>query len=45
MSVTFVLGGARSGKSAHAQNLTEQAAARADRVVVMFAGLSLAMKG
>ena len=37
MSVTFILGGARSGKSAHAQNLTEQAAARADRPPVMIA--------
>jgi adenosylcobinamide kinase/adenosylcobinamide-phosphate guanylyltransferase len=37
MSVTFVLGGARSGKSAYAQALAEAAAARAGRPPVMIA--------
>lgn len=37
MSVTFVLGGARSGKSAYAQALTEAAAARGGRPPVMIA--------
>lgn len=37
MSVTFVLGGARSGKSAYAQALTEAAAARSGRAPVMIA--------
>lgn len=37
MSVTFVLGGARSGKSAYAQGLVEAAAARAGRPPVMIA--------
>jgi adenosylcobinamide kinase/adenosylcobinamide-phosphate guanylyltransferase len=37
MSVTFVLGGARSGKSAHAQKLAEAAAARANVRPLMIA--------
>jgi adenosylcobinamide kinase/adenosylcobinamide-phosphate guanylyltransferase len=37
MSVTFVLGGARSGKSAYAQAVTEAAAARCGRPPVMIA--------
>lgn len=37
MSVTFVLGGARSGKSAYAQALTEAAAARSGGHPVMIA--------
>jgi len=37
MSVTFVLGGARSGKSAYAQALTEAAASRTGRPPVMIA--------
>lgn len=37
MSVTFVLGGARSGKSAHAQALTEAAAVVGGRPPVMIA--------
>lgn len=37
MSVTFVLGGARSGKSAYAQGLVEAAAARGGRPPVMIA--------
>jgi adenosylcobinamide kinase/adenosylcobinamide-phosphate guanylyltransferase len=37
MSVTFVLGGARSGKSAHAQKLAEAAAARANIRPLMIA--------
>jgi adenosylcobinamide kinase / adenosylcobinamide-phosphate guanylyltransferase len=37
MTVTFVLGGARSGKSAYAQALVEAAAARALRPPVMIA--------
>jgi adenosylcobinamide kinase/adenosylcobinamide-phosphate guanylyltransferase len=37
MSVTFVLGGARSGKSAYAQALAEAAAARVDGPPIMIA--------
>lgn len=37
MSVTFVLGGARSGKSAHAQALTEAAAVASGRPPLMIA--------
>jgi len=37
MSITFVLGGARSGKSAYAQAVTEAAAARRGRAPVLVA--------